>query len=84
MSTGMSNFAKRVMADSRMDFTTKWIPNKKEQENSKKKNPIQVRVTKAVQETGETELVVSFLEKSKFGTEDLVVLYGMRWGVDEG
>lgn len=84
MSTGMSNFAKRVMADSRMDFTTEWIPSKKEQENSKKKNPIQVRVTKAVLETGETELLVSNLEESEFITKDLIVLYGMRWGVEEG
>jgi hypothetical protein len=84
MSTGISNFAKRVMADSRMDFNTEWIPSKKEQENSKNKNPIQVRVTKAVLETGETELLVSNLEESKFGAEDLVVLYGMRWGVEEG
>ncbi|SHN23285.1 Transposase DDE domain-containing protein [Cyclobacterium lianum] len=72
------------MADSRIDFTAEWIPSKKEQKNSKRENPIQVRITKAVLETGETELLVSNLEESKFSTEDLVTLYGMRWGVEEG
>jgi len=30
MSTGIYNFAKEVMADSRMDFITEWVPSKSE------------------------------------------------------
>ena len=85
MSTGISNFAKGVMADSRMDFITDWVPSESERERSKTSAPVRVRVTKAVLETGETELLVSSLQDMElFKTEDLVELYDMRWGVEEG
>lgn len=85
MSTGISNFAKEVMADSRMDFITEWVPSKSERETSQTTDPVRVRVTKAVLETGETELLVSsLLDMELFKTEDLVELYDMRWGVEEG
>lgn len=85
MSTGISNFAKGVMADSRMDFITEWVPSKSERETSQTSEPVRVRVTKAVLETGETELLVSSLQDMElFKTEDLVELYDMRWGVEEG
>lgn len=85
MSTGISNFAKAVMADSRMDFITEWVPSTSERETAKTSETIRVRVTKAVLDTGETELLVSSLQDMEsFKTEDLVELYGMRWGVEEG
>lgn len=85
MSIGISNFAKEVMADSRMDFITEWVPSKSERETSQTSDPVRVRVTKAVLETGETELLVSsLLDMELFKTEDLVELYDMRWGVEEG
>ncbi|MEX2566163.1 MAG: IS4 family transposase [Cyclobacteriaceae bacterium] len=85
MSTGGSNFAKGVMADTRMDFITDWLPSKSERETAKTSDPVRVRVTKAVLETGETELLVSSLQDMElFKTRDLVELYGMRWGVEEG
>jgi len=85
MSTGMSNFAKEVMADKRMDFITEWVPSKSERGTAKTSDPVRVRVTKAVLETGETELLVSSLQDMEsFKNEDIVELYGMRWGVEEG
>lgn len=85
MSTGISNFAKEVMADKRMDFITEWVPSKSERGTAKTSDPVRVRVTKAVLETGETELLVSSLQDiESFKNEDLVELYGMRWGVEEG
>lgn len=35
MSAGISNFAKRVMTDSRMDFNTEWIPSKRSRKTQK-------------------------------------------------
>lgn len=85
MSTGISNFAKTVMADSRMDFISEWVPSRSERETAKTSEAIRVRVTKAVLDSGETELLVSSLQDMEsFKTEDLVELYGMRWGVEEG
>jgi len=85
MSTGISNFAKGVMADDRMDFVTDWVPSKSERETSKTSDQVRVRVTKTVLKTGETELLVSSLmDMEVFKTEDLVELYDMRWGVEEG
>ncbi len=85
MSTGISNFAKAVMADSRMDFITEWVPSRSERETAKTSETIRVRVTKAVLDSGETELLVSSLQDMEsFKNEELVELYGMRWGVEEG
>lgn len=85
MSTGISNFAKAVMADSRMDFITEWAPSRSERETAKTSETIRVRVTKAVLDSGETELLVSSLQDMEsFKPEDLVELYSMRWGVEEG
>ena len=85
MSTGISNFAKAVMADSRMDFITEWVPSRSERETAKTSETIRVRVTKAVLDSGETELLVSSLQDMEsFKPEDLVELYSMRWGVEEG
>ena len=62
MSTGISNFAKGVMADGRMDFVIEWVPSKSERETSKTSAVIRVRVTKHILKTGETELLVSSLQ----------------------
>tara|TARA_R110000868_G_scaffold174667_2_gene411467 strand:- start:3972 stop:4406 length:435 start_codon:yes stop_codon:yes gene_type:complete len=62
MSTGMSNFAKEVMADKRMDFITEWVPSKSERGTAKTSDSVRVRVTKSVLETGKTELLVSSLK----------------------
>src|SRR5690606_35007896 len=61
MSVNGSGFAKSVMADSRQDFVTCWDPSKKEKENFRNAAPDIVRVTKAVLESGEEELLVSSL-----------------------
>ncbi len=84
MSTITTRFAKQVMADPRMDFTTDWTPSTPEKRRSKTKDSIKVRVTKTVLDTGETELLVSNLDESIFNTEDMAILYNMRWGVEEG
>ena len=65
MSTETTNLAKQVVGDSRMDFITEWTLSKKERETSNRKNSLQVRVTKAVLETGETGLLVSNLKVSR-------------------
>ncbi|MFC4873635.1 transposase [Negadavirga shengliensis] len=85
LSTGITDFAKGVMADGRTDFITDWVPSRKERETAGTSEAVRVRVTKAVLETGETELLVSSLtDTGSFSNEDLVELYGMRWGVEEG
>lgn len=78
-------FAKRVMADSREDFVACWEPSRKERENTPGATPITVRVTKTVLESGVEELLVSSLtDMDEISTEDMVKLYSMRWGVEEG
>jgi hypothetical protein len=85
MSTGVTAFAKTVMADSRMDFVTEWVPTRSECGTARASGPVRVRVTKAVLETGETELLVSsLLDMDAVSSGDMVELYAMRWGVEEG
>jgi len=84
MSTVPTNFAKKVMADPRLDYITEWTPSIPEKKKSKTKESIKVRVTKTVLDTGETKLLVSNLEESVFSTEDMAKLYQMRWGAEEG
>ena len=85
MSTGISNFAKAVMADSRMDFITEWVPSTSERETAKTIG----------NDTGKGNQSSSWHRRNRiageqstglesFKTEDLVELYGMRWGVGEG
>jgi len=85
MSVGGCGFAKRVMADSRADFIALWEPSKKERENTPGAKPITVRVTKTVLESGIEELLVSSLtDMDEISTEEMVKLYFMRWGIEEG
>lgn len=85
MSTGMSAFAKSAMADRRMDFVTEWVPSRSEVATARAKAPVRVRVTKAILETGETELLVSsLLDMEAVSSADMAELYAMRWGVEEG
>ena len=84
MSTMTTRFAKKVMADPRVDFISNWTPSFPEMSRSKTKCSIKVRVTKTVLVTGETELLVSNLDESVFNSEDMAKLYKMRWGVEEG
>lgn len=85
MSARISNFAKEVMEDARMDFVTEWVPGRSERERSGSDKPVAVRVTKALLETGEIELLVSSLiDMDRFTTAHLIELYSMRWGIEEG
>lgn len=85
MSVNGSGFAKRVMADSRQDFVACWNPSSKEKENTRNAAPVTVRVTKTVLESGEEELLVSSLtDMEAVSGEEMVKLYSMRWGVEEG
>lgn len=89
VSTQISNFAKRVMADARQDFITTWTPSEEEELNCKKNKvdtkPIQVRVTKVILNTGETELIISDLFNfEQITQEDIGDLYFKRWGIEEG
>lgn len=85
MSVSGSGFAKRAMADSREDYVACWEPSKKERENTPGAAPITVRVTKTVLESGVEELLVSSLtDMEAVSLEDMVKLYSMRWGVEEG
>jgi hypothetical protein len=85
MSVGCCGFAKRVMADSRADFIALWEPSKKERENTPGATPITVRVTKTVLDSGMEELLVSSLtDMDEVSTEEMVKLYFMRWGIEEG
>jgi len=80
-----SGFAKRSMADPRKDFITCWEPSKSERETSPGASPITVRVTKTVLKSGVEELLVSSLtDMEAVSPEDMVKLYSMRWGVEEG
>ncbi len=88
MSVKSSNFAKRVMEDSREDFVLDWIPGDKEKENAKKHNfkpeTIRVRVTKVKLSTGEIELLVSNLFDIHLITKkDMKELYFKRWVIEE-
>jgi lauroyl/myristoyl acyltransferase len=57
------------------------VPSKSEKEMSKTLVQFWVRITKAVLETGETELLVSSLKNMElFKTKDLVELNEMRSG----
>jgi hypothetical protein len=85
----MSNFAKAAMKNPKNDYTTDWSPSEKSKENLRKNgqdcNPMTVRVTKVVLDSGETELLVSSLnETDKVSLNDLADLYHLRWGVEEG
>ena len=89
LSADHSNFAKRVMADERDDFTTSWAPSPKEIENSRKNHldskPIEVRVVKIRLNSGETELLVTNLyDLKQYTIQDMKELYNLRWGVEEG
>ena len=89
LSTGNSNFAKRMISDGREDFILRWEPSAKEMENSRKnhldRNPIEVRVIKIRLSTGETELLITNLyDQQKYTAKDIDELYQLRWGVEEG
>lgn len=88
MSVKQSNFAKRVMVDTRTDFVCHWAPSRKEASNTRKHGmdptPMTVRVTKVELSSGETELLVSNLFDKKVTDKDLARLYHKRWGVEEG
>lgn len=84
-----SGFYKNVLADPSQDFVTTWEPSKKEQRSCKSKEissePIQVRITKVVLNTGEIEILVStLLDQGKYSRSDMATLYSLRWGVEEG
>lgn len=85
MSVTNSGFAKRGIADSRQDFLTCWEPSKNERESTPGASPITVRVTKTVLEGGVEEILVSSLtDMETVSREEMVKLYSMRWGVEEG
>lgn len=80
-----SGFAKRAMADSREDYITCWEPSVTERQNTPGATPITVRITKTLLKGGVEELLVSSLtDMDEVNTEDMVQLYSMRWGVEEG
>lgn len=62
MSSGITDFGKSVMKDSRMDFITEWVPTRTERETAGNSDPVRARVSRAMLETGETELLVSSLK----------------------
>lgn len=84
-----SNFYKRVLEATSEGFLTTWHPSKKEKENCKKKGldvePIPVRATKVLLNTGEVEILIStLLNEKKYTSLDMATLYSLRWGVEEG
>lgn len=85
MSVSCSDFAERSMADPRQDFIICWEPSKSEWETSPGASPITDRVTKTILKSGVEELLVSSMtDMVAVNLEDMVKLYSMRWGVEEG
>lgn len=84
-----SGFYKRVLADERDDFEAVWQPSRTERCSCRAKGldsePFTVRVTKVLLKSGEIEILISTLmDMGKYSGEDLSILYGLRWGVEEG
>ena len=89
LSTQISSFAKMAMKSAESDFVTLWEPSEMERSNSKQHGQdikaIQVRVSKIVLDTGETELLVSNLfDMGAINKTAMKQLYFMRWGIEEG
>ena len=88
MSIEVSTFAKRVMADSRSDFETIWNPTAREKQsaraNSLSTNPLKVRVSKVILDSGEIELLVSnIFDYENITQEYMKELYFKRWQIEE-
>lgn len=84
-----SNFYKKILAEQKEDFITNWEPSRKEKLTCKSKGldfePIPVRVTKVLLNTGEIEILIStLLDEKKYTSLDMSTLYSLRWGVEEG
>ncbi|MEO7486670.1 MAG: IS4 family transposase [Ferruginibacter sp.] len=89
LSTHISSFAKMAMKSAESDFLTMWKPSEMERSNCKQHGqnikPIQVRVSKILLDTGETELLVSNLfDAGAINETEMKQLYFMRWGIEEG
>lgn len=87
--TSQSLFAKKAIENPFNDFITEWNPTDAEKETCKKynfdNNPIKVRVTKVVLNTGEIEILVSsLLDQIAVNESDMKELYHKRWGIEEG
>ena len=84
-----SDFAKSILSNPSMDYLTTWTPSEKAKGTCKKYhldiNPIQVRATKVVLNTGVIEVLVSSLfDTNAITVQDMQALYAMRWGIEEG
>lgn len=89
LNTSRNLFAQEVLADSRIDFITNWIPSEAEQVTSKKKSlssdSIKLRVSKITLPNGQIEvLVTSLLDMDLFTLQDINKLYQLRWTIEEG
>ncbi len=89
LSTQISSFAKTAMKAAESDFITFWEPSEMERSNCKQHGQdikaIQVRVSKVLLDTGETELLVSNLfDAGAINEIEMKQLYFLRWGIEEG
>lgn len=84
-----SLFANLVFANPSSDFVTEWNPSDAEKATCKKynfdTNPIKVRVTKVVLDSGEIEVLVSSIfDQTIVNESDMKELYHKRWSIEEG
>lgn len=82
-------FGKAVIENPSNDFITYWDPSDKEKKTCRKHGldigSIKVRVSKIRLRTGEIEILISSLhEIDIYSLTDIKMLYGLRWGIEEG
>ena len=88
LSTQISCFAKTAMRSAQSDLIMLWEPSEMERSSCRKHGQdvkaIQVRVSKVLLDSGETELLVSNLFDLEVINEPAMKqLYFMRWGIEE-
>ncbi|MEO6729800.1 MAG: IS4 family transposase [Ferruginibacter sp.] len=89
LSTQISSFAKAAMMSAKKDFIMLWEPSEMERLSCKQHGQdikaIQVRVSKVLLDSGQTELLVSNLfDTEAINETEIKQLYFMRWGIEEG
>lgn len=86
-SRGLS-IAKKILENPLDDFILEWIPTEVEKKTAREKGvdvePIKIRATKIVLESGEIEVLVSTLfDMEAITSGDLNELYNLRWNIEE-
>ena len=89
ISNSCSVSCRAVMENPLNDFITYWKPSRKEKKTCHKhgldNEPVKIRASKIMLNTGEIEILVSSLyETNTYSLADIKGLYKLRWGIEEG